>query len=340
MNSESKDRLDTKLKRECGEAFLGALNDKHCVEIMLNQDGKLWAEYHGRGIVHIGAMARSQTDAMLATVATMLGQEIHADKPILEGEFPLDGSRFEALTRPIVASPVIALRKKAAIIYTLDQYEESGIVSHREDPLNRAPQDGGKLQSWVNRDWTHTELLKNAVLLRKNIVVVGATGTGKTTFVNALIHEISTAKPQDRLVIIEDTGELQCSSPNYVQLRSAVHVPMLSCLRATMRLRPDRIIVGEVRGGEAHTLLKAWNTGHPGGILTLHANDAEAGLLRLETLIQEDTSAPRQQLIGEAVDLVVFIGKEPNLAAGRKLRQVVEVQGFNAVAGSYITQHH
>ncbi len=104
---------------------------------------------------------------------------------------------------------------------------------------------------------------------------------------------------------------------------------MLECLRACMRLKPTRIVVGEVRGAEAHTLLKAWNTGHPGGAATVHANDALSGLIRLESLVAEATSAPQQTLIAEAVDLVVFVDEESGVKAGRKVREVLLVTGYS-----------
>ena len=134
--------------------------------------------------------------------------------------------------------------------------------------------------------------------------------------------------PHDRVISIEDTTELQCSVRNHVDLLAVGNVSMLDCLRACMRLKPTRIVVGEVRGAEAHTMLKAWNTGHPGGAATVHANDALSGLIRLESLVAEATNAPQQTLIAEAVDLVVFVDQEPELLAGRKVREVALVTGY------------
>src|SRR5207248_389193 len=143
--------------------------------------------------------------------------------------------------------------------------------------------------------------------------------------------------PNDRIISIEDTTELQCSVKNYADLRAAGNITMLDCLRACMRLKPTRIAVGEVRGAEAHTLLKAWNTGHPGGIATIHANDAVSGLIRLETLVAEATAAPQQNLIAEAVDLVVFVDEEDSLRAGRKVREIACVLGYDN--GQYVIEH-
>jgi type IV secretion system protein VirB11 len=146
--------------------------------------------------------------------------------------------------------------------------------------------------------------------------------------VNAILATIAGVSPCDRVISIEDTMELQCPVENYVDLRAVAGVSMLDCLRACMRLKPTRIVVGEVRGAEAHVMLKSWNTGHPGGVATIHANDALSGLVRLENLVAEATSAPQQALIGEAVDLVIFIDEEPGLAQGRKVRELLVVTGY------------
>jgi type IV secretion system protein VirB11 len=238
----------------------------------------------------------------LKLVATGLDTSISSDSPIVEGELPLDGSRLEGVIPPLVASPTFAIRKKAISVYTLDDYVKNAIMTS------------------VQRDY-----IIQAVEDRKNILIAGSTGSGKTTFANAILAEISKqAGDEQRIVLIEDTVELQCTAPNTVPLRTSKRVTMQDLLKVTMRMRPDRIVVGEVRGGEALTLLKAWNTGHPGGIATLHANDAEAALIRLEQLVSEATPAPQQHLIVEAVNVVVFIGKTPT---GRKIKEVVEVSG-------------
>jgi type IV secretion system protein VirB11 len=160
----------------------------------------------------------------------------------------------------------------------------------------------------------------------QNILVVGGTGSGKTTLTNAIIDYTAIAWPNERLVIIEDTAEIQSRSKNSVILRATDTVDMLRLLKATMRLRPTRILVGEVRGAEALSLIKAWNTGHPGGVATIHANSAEAALSRMESLVAEATAAPMQKVIAEAVHVIVSIAKT---AQGRKVQDVLRVEGYD-----------
>ena len=254
---------------------------------------------------------------------------------MLETELPLDGSRFQGLVSSVVRRPVFAIRLRPRQIFTLEHYESERILTHKEDPLNTVRRRDSFLETI--RGLPHGELIRKAIAAKRNILVVGATGSGKTTFLNACFDAMARLAPNDRVVAIEDTTELQSSVRNYVDLRAAGDVTMLDCLRACMRLKPTRIVVGEVRGAEAHTLLKSWNTGHPGGIATIHANDAMSGLVRLETLVAEATSAPQQSLIAEAVDLVVFVDEESSLKAGRKVREVVSVSGYEA--GRYLVEY-
>jgi len=171
----------------------------------------------------------------------------------------------------------------------------------------------------------HAEALRQAVLDRENILVVGGTGSGKTTLANALLAEI--ARTGDRLVILEDTRELVSTARDAVQLRTQPgSVTLADLVRSTLRLRPDRIIIGEVRGAEALDMLKAWNTGHPGGITTLHANSASSALTRLEQLVEEATTALPHALIGEAVDVIVFMSRA---SGARRVEQALRITGFD-----------
>lgn len=310
QRAEHDRRIAEKLRRELGPQVCELLEDSKVIEIMLNPDGSLWCEWLGAPMERIGTMAKSQAESLMGTVASSLRTNITALNPILECELPLDGSRFEALIPPVVSGPTFTIRKKASIVFTLANYVSSGIMTEAQ-----------------------CAAIKSAVRERRNILVVGGTGTGKTTLTNAIIAEIDAVTPEHRIVIIEDTRELQCSSPNVVPLRAVDHVDMTRLLKATMRLRPDRILVGEARDGSALALLKAWNTGHPGGAATVHANSANAGLIRMEQLVAEATAAPMQALIAEAVDLIIAIEKT---ATGRRIKEVVTVSGHDGT--NYITQ--
>jgi type IV secretion system protein TrbB len=327
-------RLEEKLTRECGPLIMGALHDSRVIEIMLNPDGRLWLDIAGEGMRQVGKL-NGGIDSMLATCASMLNTSITFDDPILEGEFPLDGSRLQGLIPPIVQAPTFAIRKRASCIFTLDAYAEAGIIR----PLYSIPDD---LQRYRKGDCPSTwgffhpiDAIRAAVACRKNILIVGGTGSGKTTLANAVLHEISLLCPHDRVVAIEDTIELQTDIENHVLLRTTETVNMQRLLRATMRLRPDRIIVGEVRGAEAYTLLKSWNSGHPGGVATIHANSAVEGLDKLAHYIYESRDAQNfspemiARMIASAVNMILFIEKMAGeQGPSRIVREICEVIGF------------
>jgi type IV secretion system protein VirB11 len=312
--SSVKERAKVKLERDMGPALFAALNDPKTVEIMLNADGKVWQERLGEKMQCIGTLRPAQAQAIIETVAGYHGKEVTRKKPILEGEFPLDGSRFAGQIPPVVPEGTVtfAIRKKAVKIFTLDQYVEAGIMTP-----------------------AHRDALVEAVAAHRNILVVGGTGSGKTTLVNAIIHQMVVNDPTERVFIIEDTGEIQCAAKNHVQYHTALDVGMTALLKTTLRMRPDRILVGEVRGAEALDLLDAWNTGHEGGAATLHANSASAGLTRLRSLITRNEAAPAEiePLIGEAVHVVVHIARTPE---GRRIQEVLEVSGY--ANGQYSTK--
>lgn len=300
----SRVRAIEKLRRDLGENFLEAFSDPSTVEIMLNADGQLWQERLGEEMRCIGEMSAYKGEAIIKTIAGYHGKEVTRFKPTLEGEFPLDGSRFAGQLPPVVYAPTFAIRKRAISIFTLEQYVVSNIMTQR-----------------------HFEILKEAIANHRNILVIGGTGSGKTTLVNSIICEMVKRYPHERIFIIEDTNEIQCAAKNRVQYHTTVDVSMTMLLKTTLRMRPDRILVGEVRGPEALDLLMAWNTGHEGGAATLHANNAIAGLSRLAMLISMHSDAPKpiEPLIAEAVHFLVHICRTPT---GRCVQEVVEVKGY------------
>jgi type IV secretion system protein VirB11 len=333
--ADHRGRLDAKLRRELGETVLAALNDPETEDVVLNPDSRIWVKRQCGEFSCVGEMRPPQAQSAIGTIAAYRGTVVNYDRPILETELPIDGSRFEGIIPPVVRQPVFAIRLRPRRIFTLEDYERAEILTRVDDPRARQLRRRGFVE--LVRGLSHAEIIRAAVTERKNILIVGSTGSGKTTLVNAILDSIATAGPADRIISIEDTMELQCTVQNYVDLRAVAGVRMLDCLRACLRLKPTRIIVGEVRGAEAHVLLKSWNTGHPGGVTTIHANDAISGLARLESLVAEATTAQQQTLIAEAVDLVVFIDAEPGLPAGRKVRELLVVTGYES--GRYLVEY-
>lgn len=297
----SAERLIAMLKTALGPHIGALLMDEQVVELMLNPDGRLWADRLGQGREFTGhVVAPEDAERIIKLVASSIKAECNELNPILSAEFPGSGSRFQGILAPVVSAPVFTIRKKALVVFSLEDYVRQGVLSVDQK-----------------------KLIKAAVQDKTNILICGGTGTGKTTFANAILAEI--ARTADRVIIIEDTLELQCTAPDTVYLRAKDGlVTMNDLLRATMRLRPDRIIVGEVRGAEALSLLKAWNTGHPGGVATVHANSARGALTRLEQLVQEAVVAVPRELIAEAVNLVVHIERS---GTGRKIREIIRVDG-------------
>ncbi|MBB3917706.1 P-type conjugative transfer ATPase TrbB [Rhizobium fabae] len=300
-------RLVRKLQEALGEQLCVALDDATVVEIMLNPDGKLFIERLGHGVAPAGEMSSTAAEMVIGTVAHALQSEVDTEQPIISGELPIGGHRFEGLLPPVVARPAFTIRRRASRLIPLEDYVRTGVMTEYQ-----------------------AATIRSAISARLNIIISGGTGSGKTTLANAVIHEIVKSAPEDRLVILEDTAEIQCTAENAVLLHTSDTIDMARLLKSTMRLRPDRIVVGEVRDGAALTLLKAWNTGHPGGVATIHSNTAMSALRRLEQLTAEASQQPMHEVIGEAVDLVISIERTPR---GRRVRDVIQVERF--INGQY-----
>jgi type IV secretion system protein VirB11 len=290
------------LRTALGPAIARFLEDASVVEVMLNPDGRIWIDRLSEGLSDTSeVLSPADGERIVRLVAHHVGAEVHAGRPRVSAELPETGERFEGLLPPVVAAPAFAIRKPAVAVFTLDDYVRAGIMSAAQ-----------------------AEALRQGVASHANILVAGGTSTGKTTLTNALLAEV--AKTSDRVVIIEDTRELQCAAPNLVAMRTKDGVASLSELvRSSLRLRPDRIPIGEVRGAEALDLLKAWGTGHPGGIGTIHAGSAIGALRRMEQLIQEAVVTVPRALIAETIDLVAVLSGR---GAARRLAELARVDGL------------
>ena len=309
IKSEVASRGARMLRTALGPAIAAWLEDPVVVEVMLNPDGRLWVDRLTGGLVETGErLAAADGERIVRLVAHHVGAEVHSANPRVSAELPETGERFEGLLPPVVTAPAFAIRKPAVAVFTLDDYVAAGIMAE-----------------------VQADALREAVRERRNILVAGGTSTGKTTLTNALLAEV--AKTADRVVLIEDTRELQCSSPNLVALRTKDGVASPSDLvRSSLRLRPDRIPVGEVRGAEALDLLKAWGTGHPGGIGTIHAGTALGVLRRLEQLIQEAVITVPRALIAETIDVIAVLSGR---GVDRRLTELACVEGLTP-GGDYL----
>ena len=291
---ERSQRLYSKLSQDLGDIILNYLADDNVTEIMLNPDGHLWVDEIQHGQKLVGTLSNAQANAILYSVAGLNHLIISPSSPRLEAQFPhfspMQGERLTAQLPPVVAAPSFTIRKRAKKIFSLENYLTSGRINLND-----------------------VALLKNAIIQRKNILVCGGPGSGKTTFTNALIQFAVYENSNQRFLLLEDTPELQCTAPNSVAMLTSDTVSMRDLLKSAMRMRPDRILIGEVRGAEALDMLKAWNTGCPGGICTIHANGPMEALQRVADLSLEAgiLHAP-SSLIYQTIDVVVFVRRHLN----------------------------
>lgn len=307
--AEEHSRLIEAMRRTLGEQICAVFEDPTAVEILLNDDGRVLVERHGQGITELTTMSAARADSLLSRMAHYRGTTVGKDRPIVEGAMPAEfrRARFAGCIPPLTPAPTFSIRLPATKIFTLEDYVARGILTPEQ-----------------------CERLKKAVEERKNILVSGGTSSGKTTMVNAFSDYVARISGlNQRIVILEDTRELVCNAPNTVQMLTDpdAGIDLTRLLKLTMRYRPDRIFVGEVRDGAALALLKAWGTGHPGGLATLHANSTLGSLTRLDQLCQEAGVPSQRHLIEEAVDVVVQIARDPGHPAGRRVTDIRFFEG-------------
>jgi P-type conjugative transfer ATPase TrbB len=295
------------LRYALGDCITRALDDPFVVEVMANADGQIWIDRIGEGRRPTNdRISSDDAGAILRLLADHAGVVVNQDTPLVSATLPDTGERFQGVFPPVTQVPCFAIRKRPAVIFTLADYVEKAIMTA-----------------------AIAEQLRAALAERLNILVIGGTGSGKTTLTNALLAE--PAIVSDRVVIIEDTAELRCAARDSISMLTKIIPPvvtMADLARVTLRLRPDRIIIGEVRDGAILEMIKLWNTGHPGGIATLHANSAMDALYRIEDLVGEVTERIPQRQIGAAINLIVEIQRAPQSPAGRLVGRVARVRGF------------
>lgn len=297
---ERYERLMTQLRVELGDV-MDAVMDEAVTGIKVGDDGKLMVKKHSREWVNTGiVLDANRRLRVLNLIANDLGKTFHHDVPLLSGELPMTGSRVQGWGAPL-AETAFVIRRHSSQIFTLDDYLAAGIL----DP------------------W-QADTLRKHVHGMSNIVVSGATDSGKTTLANALLAELSGTQ---HVLIVEDTTELQCNAENVLRLKpNPPQVTLLDIVRSCLRADADRIVIGETRGAEGLELLKAWNTGRRGGMTTVHADNARGALLRFAMFCQEAGVPPQWLLIQEAIDLIVHIKMTAN---GRKVTEIQEVQHEN-----------
>jgi len=296
----------------------GLIKDPEVSEIMVNAPARVFIERSGHleempGVV----IPEKSLQVAVRNIARALGDEISEEKPLLDSRLP-DGSRVAAVIPPCsVGGTTLTIRKFHSRFFTAEELVRTGTLSQ-----------------------TLLDCFQDAVEQRRNIVISGGTSSGKTTLLTALTAFIP---DQDRVVLIEDTSEVQMTKPNLVRFEARRQQPDLPAvtirdlLRATLRHRPDRIILGEVRGGEAFDLLQALNTGHSGTLSTIHANSAQQALSRFTScVLQSGVELPYQAIranIGDAVHLLIHLERRNGK---RQVTEALRLERFDPQADRYI----
>lgn len=297
-------RLASALADALGPTVLDALSDPDVIEVMANPDQRLWVEHRPQGRILVGAMPQASTEAAIRLIASSAGRTVNPHEPMIAAMLPpvealgRSRSRFQGMWPPLVAAPSFVIRKLGSVVWGLNDYVGTKIATQQQ-----------------------IEVLREAMTARKNVIVAGGTSSGKTTLLNACLAE--PCFQEARVVLLEDTAELNFTGEDAVGLVAEPPNTLRDLVKATLRLRPDRIVVGEVRGGEALEMLKAWNTGHPGGLGTVHSDGPVQAMQRIKDLAAEASTVSNQTVV-DAIGLVVFIRRDEHHPAGRVIESVAE----------------
>jgi len=300
-------KLNT-LYNAMGKDLLDCLNDPDVFEVLVNDNGLLWTDTFSKGRVSTQKYLSSDNRfKIIMLIADATKQIVNEEHPLLEAELP-DKSRFQGYFPRVVRFPAFVIRKHAIAKQTLDDYVLCGIMTEKQK-----------------------KFIVDAIYSNRNILVAGATKSGKTTLLNAILEEI--AKTEERVITVEEgMSELKCTSELGLSLCTSKYASLLDILRGLLRGTPDRIVMGELRAGEAMDLLDLWNTGHGGGCASIHANSAYLSLKRLEKMILRVSINPQKESIGEIIDVVLFMERK---GTGRALKEIMEVKGYDEKKGDY-----
>lgn len=309
-------RLLEMLKSALGGPIGRLLEDPAIEEIRVNPDGRLWYTHGGTRSCAPQALSEAERIRVISIVADHIGEVASAKNPSFPAELPESGYRFHAVLPPQSPDgPTFVIRKKSSLRLTLDDYVASGQMTAAQK-----------------------DVLVEAIHAKDNILIVGGTNTGKTTFLNAALRELG--RVTGRVITIEDTLELEVEADEVVRLRTVrsgdtITRSMAQAIRDTLRMTPDRLIVGEVRGPEVMDMLDAWNTGHPGGLASAHANNARDGLGRIEDMLVQGGYTPVPRKIARTIQVIVSIGfttidTPEGKRSVRRVKEMLRVEGVRS----------
>ncbi len=312
LPEEQRSRLLEKLTREIRGPMQAALQNSDVIELVCNADGAVWRLTRQGGWEEIDTISPAKADSILSTVAALTDNIINHDSPQIQCAFPLDGSRLQGLAPPAVPSPIFDIRKHSTHIFSIEEYIRDQILTREQ-----------------------ADIISKAVVERQNILIAGGTCSGKTTLAKTIIELARTSgNPGERYVIIEDTIELHCNAKNIVHIHATSREMLSRFTQSAMRLRPDRVIIGEVRGREAYDLMYLLNSGHPGSFTTIHANSSRLALHKFLMLARESGEDVHPKRVVECFDIVISIRRTEQGLRVDDVAEVVDYDGSDFIVKS------